>query len=252
MNISDIQRCADFYKLNYLETFYIVTTFSGSGFILVAEKFNFPHLMGIEKNKYRSNGYKKPQKLYEDIINRASVSTRIIPNNIAPGSKMYKKVINFMSSTDIFWYNTGPLAINYNASLSSSLLNNVSIILVDIHSGYMTGWLENTDIKINSESTLKKYCICTWIDESTGTEQQKEKYMPLQNIDIIKSVLAFDKDSKLIKQKTYSYTRAQKKEILLSIERNNSNLLVDSVNEKYYKDIAISENIHCRINGVMY
>lgn len=235
-----------------MEKFYIITTFYGNGFVLVAEKGNFPHLMGINKAVYKSNGYRNPNRLYEDIISGIRVSNKIIPNNIATTSKMYKKALNFMKSTDIFWHNAGPLAVNYNETLSSTKLSNVSLLLVDIKLGYMTGWIENTDISLNAESKLKKYCFCTWIDESSGTQLQKEKYMPSQNIEIIKNVLAFDKDSKLVQQKTYSYTRDQKKEILLSVERNGSNLLLDSINERYYREIAIEETIHCKINGITY
>jgi hypothetical protein len=252
MDITDIQKCAEFYKTEYLEKFYIVTTFNGNGFILVAEKNNFPHLMGIEYNVYKSNGYSKPNKLYEDIINRIAVNNRIIPNRIATTSKMHRKVLNFMKSTDIFWNNKGPLAVNYNESLSSSKLGSVSLILVDLDKGYMTGWLENTGVPLNAEIKLKKYCFCTWIDENGKAEKQKEKYMPLQDVEIIKSVIAFDKDIKLVREKSYSYDKQQKKEILLAIERNGSNILLDSVNERHYKDIAIADKIHCKINGISY
>ena len=48
MNISDIQRCADFFQEHYLKTFYLVITYDGKSFILIGEKTNFPHLMGIQ------------------------------------------------------------------------------------------------------------------------------------------------------------------------------------------------------------
>ena len=102
MNITDIQACADFFQDNYLKTFYFVITYNGKSFMLIGEKANFPHLMGIPSNTYRSNGYNKPQYLFNDIIGRNPVNTAIIPNNIATTSKMYKKVQNFTNSTDIF------------------------------------------------------------------------------------------------------------------------------------------------------
>lgn len=107
MNITDIEACADFYQKNYLKTFYLVITYFGKSFILIGEKENFPHLMGIQKKIYRSNGYLSPKRLFTDIINRKSISTRIIPTNIAPNSKMYKKANNFSKSCDIFWKNRG-------------------------------------------------------------------------------------------------------------------------------------------------
>lgn len=52
MNISDIQRCADFFQEHYLKTFYLVITYDGKSFILIGEKTNFPHLMGIQNRTY--------------------------------------------------------------------------------------------------------------------------------------------------------------------------------------------------------
>ena len=83
MNISDIQRCADFFQEHYLKTFYLVITYDGKSFILIGEKTNFPHLMGIQNRTYKSNGYNRPQHLFNDIIGRNPVSTAIIPNNIS-------------------------------------------------------------------------------------------------------------------------------------------------------------------------
>ena len=48
MNITTIQSCADFFLENYLKTFYLVITYNGNSFILIGDKANFPHLMGIQ------------------------------------------------------------------------------------------------------------------------------------------------------------------------------------------------------------
>lgn len=252
MNITDIHKCADFFQENYLKTFYLVITYNGNSFILIGEKANFPHLMGIPNKTYRSNGYNKPQYLFNDIIARNPISTSIIPNNIATTSKMYKKVLNFTKSTDIFWKNSGPLTINYNPSLSSTKLNNVDVLLTDINTGYMLGWVSNNKVSVNANIMMEKFCICTWIDESTGSQQSKEKYMPDQNVELIRFVFALDANSKLIRKKEYIYTHSQKKEILKSCERNNSNLLIDSINVHHYTEIAVTNNIHCKINGIQY
>lgn len=252
MNITDIHKCADFFQENYLKTFYLVITYNGNSFILIGEKANFPHLMGIPNKTYRSNGYNKPQYLFNDIIARNPISTSIIPNNIATTSKMYKKVLNFTKSTDIFWKNSGPLTINYNPSLSSTKLNNVDVLLTDINTGYMLGWVSNNKVSVNANIMMEKFCICTWIDESTGSQQSKEKYMPDQNVELIRFVFALDANSKLIRKKEYIYTHSQKKEILKSCERNNSNLLIDSINAHHYTEIAVTNNIHCKINGIQY
>lgn len=252
MNITDIQACADFFHDNYLKTFYFVITYNGNSFMLIGEKANFPHLMGIQSNTYKSNGYNKPQYLFNDIIGRNPISTAIIPNNIATTSKMYKKVQNFTNSTDIFWKNSGPLTINYNPALSSSKLNNVDVLLTDINTGYMLGWVSNNKIAANANINMEKYCICTWIDESNGSQQGKEKYMPGQDVELIRFVFALDENSKLIRKKEYSYDRPQKKSILESCERNGSNLLVDSINAHYYTEIAVADGIHCKVNGTQF
>lgn len=101
MNLTDIQLCADFFHVNYLKTFYLVITYNENSFILLGEKANFPHLMGIQNNTYRSHGYNRPQYLFNDIIGRNPISTSIIPNHISPNSKMYKKALNFTKSTAI-------------------------------------------------------------------------------------------------------------------------------------------------------
>ena len=102
MNITTIQSCADFFLENYLKTFYLVITYNGNSFILIGEKANFPHLMGIQNSTYRSNGYNRPQYLFNDIINRHPVSPAIIPNSIATTSKIYKKALNFQSFLFLF------------------------------------------------------------------------------------------------------------------------------------------------------
>lgn len=252
MNIQDVRKCAQYFKDNYVECFYIVTTYNDNSFILVGEKNNFPHLMGIKRNVYTSNGYARGKKLYDDIMNNVPISRRIIPNRIANGSKMYKKVLNFCSSTDVLWHNRGPLAINYNSNLSTKKLNNVSILLVDLGSGYMSGWQENKVVVISEEVNLKKYCFSSWIDELNGSTRQKEKYMPNQDIEFIRSVLQFDNRSELKNQKQYKYSRDKKIDILRSIERNQSNLLINNRNEWQYKKIAQEEGIKCKINNIQY
>lgn len=252
MDITDIQSCADFFQENYLKTFYIVVTYNGKSFILIGEKGNFPHLMGIEKNTYRSNGYSNPKVLFNDIIKRNAINTNIIPGSISTTSKMYKKALNFKCSTDIFWKNSGPLTVNYNPALSSTKLNNVDVLLTDIDTGYMLGWVSNAKVPINADISLEKFCICTWIDESAGTTQGKEKYLPGQDIELIRYVFAFDDQSNLIRRKEYNYSHDQKKDVLQICGRNGSNLLLDSRNAHFYTELAASENIHCKINGIQY
>ncbi|MCB6416054.1 PBECR4 domain-containing protein [Faecalimonas umbilicata] len=252
MDITDVRNKALFYQQNFLKTFYLVSTYYGKSFILIGERENFPHLMGIKRNVYRSNGYRNPRVLYKDILEGNPVSNRIIPNSISTTSKMYKKVINFGDSVNIFWDNKGPLAINYNDSLSATNLSNVDVLLTDIKKGYMLGWTKNTSIPVNAEINLVKYCISTWIDESDGTYNSKEKYLPAQDVELIRNVFAFNDNSELMRQKEYNYSTDEKKEILKIIERNGANLLLDRRNQRFYIEIAEKESIHCKINGIQY
>ena len=254
MDITDIRNCAEYYKRTYLEKYYILTTYSGKCFLLAGNKSNFPHLMGISKNTYRSHGYATAIGLFDDIINGQTINTRIVPNRISPTSKMYVKCLNFCQSDSLFWANNGPISINYNPANSSTHLNNVSILISDMQSGYSMGWIEDSNniISVNSESQLKKYCIATWIDESGNATRQKEKYMPNQDIDLLKSIIALDKNSALVKEKKYTYNYTERKDILQAIERNNSNLLIDNLHRRFYEDIARNEPIHCRINGTQF
>lgn len=76
--------------------------------------------------------------------------------------------------------------------------------------------------------------------------------MPCQDVELIRFVFALDENSKLVRKKEYTYDRSQKKAILESCERNDSNLLVDTMNAHYYTEIAVADGIHCRINSVQY
>lgn len=252
MDIIDIQKCADYFQSNYIETFYLITTYNCRSFLLVGEKENFPHLMGISANKYRSNGYNRAGVLFNDIISRKSINRQVIPNRISPTSKMYIKALNFQCSSDIFWNNAGPIAVDFNPALSNSNLNNVDVLLTDIQRGFMLGWKQNATVSINSNVCIKRYCVSSWIDESAGTAASREKYMPNQEVELIRSVLAFNGSSELVKQKEYKYSSAEKKSILQICSRQGCNLLIDSNNAQYYAKIAASENIHCKINGVSY
>lgn len=252
MNIDDIKKCADCFKTSFLETFYILTTYSGKCFLLVANKNNFPHSIGVPKDRYQSNGYKSGSKLFDDIIQEHPISKKIIPEIIVPNSKMYNKCKNYQEVSDLFWKNNCLMVVNFDPTLSTSRLDSVDILVTDIYLGYSLGWVFDCDININAYSKLKKYCISTRIDENEGKLADKEKYLPKQDIDILKEVIALNQDSVMIREKKYTYSDAMKEAILLATERNSCNLLIDKTNKRNYERIAISKGIHCRINGVQY
>ena len=230
-------------------------TYDGKSFILIGEKTNFPHLMGIQNRTYKSNGYNRPQHLFNDIIGRNPVSTVSKIENFFVHFRCCGNVIwNYSrtDSTDIFWKNHGPLAINYNPTFSNSKLNHVDVLLADIHTGYMLGWVSNNKVSVNANINMEKFCICSWIDESHGTQTGKEKYMLNQDVELIRYIFAFNENSQLIRKKEYSYSQIQKIDILKSCERSNSNLLIDNVNAHHYRTIASQQGIHCKINGILY
>lgn len=116
----------------------------------------------------------------------------------------------------------------------------------------MLGWTKNSEIPVNGEINLLKYCISTWIDESNGTSKNKEKYLSSQNVELIRHVFAFNGNTELIKQKEYKYNSNEKIEILNMISRNESNLLIDSRNQHFYIELAVNNKIHCKINDIQY
>ncbi len=252
MDINDIRQCSQAFTANYLENFYIVVTYNGNGFILIGETDNFPHLMGISKPTYKSNGYNNPKRLFRDIISGKPISTRIIPKVIATTSKMYKKARNFVNSKDVLISNSCPVILRYDPKKSNLNLNNVDVLISDLNRGYMLGWVYNAKVRVNSDIDIMKYCISTWIDESDGNVQSKEKYMPGQDVELIKSVLIFDKNSELLRQKEYKYSEKQKLQILDACCGNNCNLMLDDNNARNYIKLAKEKNIHCSINGVVH
>ncbi len=251
MDIEEVRNCADYFKKEYLDKFYIVTTYNNKSFILLGEASNFPHLVGISKRKYSSNSYKTGKKLFEDIIGRNPINTSIIPNKIQKSSSMYGKVKNFTNSIELIWNNKGPLAINFEPTKSASKLGNVDLLLTDINKGYMLGWVFNKQIQISPQISLKKYCVSTWIDESGGSSKQKHKYMGGQDIDLIRSILVFNSASDLLKEKKYEYTDTEKEDLLTILSDKNSNLLVGEDVEEDYIRICKDKNIACQINGVL-
>lgn len=253
MDIHDIQLCSDYYTNNFLDQYYIITTYYNRSFILIGELENFPHLMGIPKAVYKAHGYRNPRTLYRDIHDRNPIDPNIIPHVISTTSKMYKKVLNFCNSTDLFWNNKGPIAVDFDPSKSSSRLQNVDILLTDIKTGYMLGWVSNKSVPVNDRIKIKKYCISSWMDESiTSSTAQKEKYLPNQDIELLRYVFAFDNNSNLLRHKEYKYTKEDKINILECCVRNNSNLLLSKNNERQYLPLLLETGMHCTINGICY
>lgn len=256
MDISDVVRSANFFTEKYIDCFYIIVTYSGNGFILIGEKLNFPHLIGIQQKTYRSNGYKNAKSLYTDIMsqgfpntNPRPISKNIIPNNIPSTSKMYKKIKNFTHSFEVFSENKCPVIIRYDPGKSSLNLNNTDILLSDLDKGYTLGWVFNNSIQINADIHITRFCISTWIDESNSSDSTKQKYMPSQDVELLRHVLMFDKNSELIKKKEYKYSKQQKLKVLNACKNNNSNLLLDNANAGNYVSLCRDYSIPCIING---
>lgn len=253
MNINDIRICALYFERNFINSYFYISTYSNNTYLLVSEKKNFPHLVGIKRSARISCGYSNGNYLFNEIILNHPINTNVIPSNIATGSKMYNKVKNFLNMSDIFFKNEGPIMINYCAGKSTSFLDNTDLLLTDIKKGYMLGWVFDVDLKINNSVMIKKYCPSTWIDESSSRNpSKKEKYVPNQDVELMKHIYKFDNNSKLIKSKYFKYTAVEKKEILECVSRNQANLLIDKRNARFYVQIANKYSISCKINGVQY
>lgn len=253
MNINDIYRCARYYRDNYINQFYIVTTYNDNTFIVVGEKKNFPHLMGIPHNKLISNGYPKSAKFYADILNNVPITTRLIPKNITINSKMYIKAFNFDKSQSVLRKSHLPIVINYDASKTDRKLNSVDKLIVDPVSGFMLGCIENTMINITNDIRLKKYCISTWMDEHESEEKLREKYIYNQDIEVIKTVLTLGTEANQIEPlKSYQINNKEKKKIIEILNRCNANLLVNKRVLQNYISLIDDSIVNCNINNVNY
>lgn len=252
MDISDIRKCAEHYRDYFINRFYIVTTSNGTCFTLIGEKNNFPHLMGINKNTYTSNGYKKGSKLYQDIIEGKEINKNIIKLDIVKNSKTYNKALNFADSKQLFYNPKLPVIIDFDPSKSSLNLGSVNQLVLDLHYGYMIGCVDNKIVSISEEIALKKSCISTWMDESGKGIQQIGKYMPKQNVQLVHNILAFDKDSSLVTEYTKNYSESDKVQVLKAIELHNANLIISNNKlTKSFRAAAKKESINCLINGIM-
>lgn len=253
MNINDIYKCARYYRDNYINQFYIVTTYNDNTFIVVGEKKNFPHLMGIPHKKLLSNGYPKSAKFYTNILNNVPITTRLIPQDITKGSKMYIKALNFEKSQNVLTKNHLPIVINYDASKTNRNLNSVDKLIVDPVSGFMLGCIKNTMVDITNDIKLKKYCISTWMDENGSSERLKEKYIYNQDIEVIKTVLTLGTEANQIEPlKSYPINSKEKEKIIEILNRCNANLLVNKRVVQNYISLIDDRGISCSINNISY
>lgn len=253
MNSNDIYKCARYYRDNYINQFYIVTTYNDNTFIVVGEKKNFPHLMGIPHKKLLSNGYPKSAKFYTNVLNNVSVTTRLIPLDITKGSKMYIKALNFEKSQSVLTKNHLPIVINYDASRTNRNLNSVDKLIVDPVSGFMLGCIENTMVDITSDIKMRKYCISTWMDENGSDKKLKEKYIYNQDIEVIKTVLTLGTEANQIEPlKSYPINSKEKEKIIEILNRCNANLLVNKRVVQNYISLINDSSISCSINNIKY
>lgn len=251
MNISDIQKCARFYKDNFVNQFYIVTTYNDNTFIVVGERKNFPHLIGIPHNKLISNGYPKSAKFYADILEGKAMPLKLVPNDITEGSKMYVKIHNFEKSRSVLSKNHLPIVINYDATRVNRKLNSVDKLIIDPESGFMLGCIENTTVNITSDIHLKKYCISSWMDENGSSQNLREKYVYNQDIEVIKTVLTLGAETNQTEPlKNYSINSKEKEKIINILNRCNANLLVNKRVIQNYISVAKDKNVNCSINGI--
>lgn len=189
LGISDAMRCASLYKREFIDKYYIITTNAGRTLKLVGKDRHFCHLIGIDKRECQLN-----HKSTTYYFNQLLTETPIIPNNVLPSnirenSKKGRKMKNFDKLCDKLFKDAKTLCILYNSSLSSSHLNNVDYLFSNFVSGYSSGW--------KMDANTGEVVPITWIDESSGTLVDKEKYYNNQAIELIKLVEVYDSNRNL-------------------------------------------------------
>lgn len=253
MNINDVQKCARYYRDNFINQFYIVTTYNDNTFIVVGERKNFPHLVGVPRDKLKSNRYPKSARFYADMLDNKAVTTNLVPNDITRNSKMYGKILNFEKSREVLSKNHLPIVINYDATKTNRKLNSVDKLIVDPINGYMLGCIENTSVSVTNDIHLKKYCISSWMDENGSKESLREKYIYNQDIEIIKTVLTLGAETNQTEPlKNYPINSKEKNDIIEILGRCNANLQVNKRVLQNYISVIKDKGITCSINNFMY
>lgn len=248
LGITDVQNCANFFQKEYIDKIYKIETLNQNTFWLSSEKSNFPHLIGIKRNTFQRI-YSKAEDLFDDIIKGNTIDRRIIPTSIQPSSLKGKKILNFNKSILLF-KSPETLCIQYNPSKNTLKLNNVTILLSNFQNGYSMGWTFNRIDNILNVEHAHVFCPSSWIDESGGTLQDKEKYYNTQESELLKKITIYDKYGTIIETIIPKYTISRIKSILLVLERNNINLLQK---DKLIKFLFIAKifRIKIKLNNIL-
>lgn len=202
LTILDARNCANHYKTEFIDKYYVVITNTNKRIVLKAEAKQFPHLIGIKRRDYISNRM-TGEDVYNLLLNpHSSIPTKIISNSISESSKKGRKIRNFNNFNNILFKSSSTLCIIYNPLLNNLKLDNVSYLFSDYKSGFSSGWIYNP----NTNSCQPT----TWIDESDGKWESKQKYYSKQNVELVKSIETYDSNGTLlesfvIKRKFYHY-----------------------------------------------
>lgn len=184
LHISDAHNCAIYYKREFVDKYYKVTTMTNMIFLLKAEGKQFPHLIGIKKTNYQRNRMTANDVYQEMLLSTPTLPPDVIRNNINESSKKGKKIKNFLNFEESFFENMNTICVFYNESLSTTKLSHVDYLFSNYLEGYSSGWIYDV---------MDGCCRpVTWIDESNGTQTDKEKYYQYQVVDLIDKVEIFD------------------------------------------------------------
>lgn len=225
LHITDARNCAIHYKAEFIDKYYKVTTTSNSFFILKSQEKQFPHLIGIEKSHYQRSSM-RASDVYDELLKVSPHLPRtVLSRNINESSKKGKKIKNFTMLKDSFFSDSNTLCVFYNELLSTSRLSHVNYLFSNYKSGYSSGWIYDTD----SDCCRP----VTWIDESTGTQTDKEKYYGSQTLDLIAQIEIFDSSTDNLID-TYVCKRTIKDYIHLIGVLNRNNMILKIKKKKVH------------------
>lgn len=221
LNLNDIKRCAAYFQNEFIDKVYEIETECGVIITIKSEGKQFPHLVGLKRSDYLRYGYHSAQNLFNDILNPSftSFNARLIPPNIRESSLKGKKIKNF-EQMHILLTNINDLCINYNSSASSSRLDHVDYLFSNYLSGFSLGCI--------FEPSNNSFVLSTWIDESSSSQSQKEKYYPSQTTDLIKRVSVYNLHGTLLEEKVAKRKFKDYLRILSIVQRNNMTLRLPS------------------------
>lgn len=224
LNIQDAQNCAQHFKDNFIDKYYIITTSSGNELVLKAEEKQFPHLIGITRQSYVKH-HLTAKAVYDELLSSNPVlPSSIIGKKIKKLSKKGIKIKNFQQMNNSLLRDRNTLCIAYNEVLSILKLSNIDYLFSNYKTGFSSGWvLDSND----------NYCKpVSWIDESNSDKVGKEKYYLNQTFELVEKIEVYDSvTNKLLASYFCDRSILDYLRLLLIMKRNKMTLKVRQLNQ---------------------